>query len=224
MRKILLAQETQGLRGFSFEIIKKIINDKGLEKEIQVAKVHAENFEFTLFEDHKDRTEKEIKDRLAEVLGTTWVEEVEKPEAQVKSELIHMIADKLDSELSIAEVKKLLRSLTDVKPESELHNYPSLYPAWRPGTTVKIGEKYQHGGKLYKVVQAHTSQIDWSPEKVPALFTAFTPEGVIAAWKQPAGAQDAYQVGVKVTHKGSTWQNNTANNVWEPGVYGWTKL
>jgi hypothetical protein len=42
------------------------------------------------------------------------------------------------------------------------------------------------------------------------------------AWVQP-GSTNPYQVGDKVSHKGKHWLNNTANNVWEPGVYGWTE-
>lgn len=42
------------------------------------------------------------------------------------------------------------------------------------------------------------------------------------AWVQPTGGHDAYQIGDRVTHNGQTWTCNMANNVWKPGVYGWT--
>jgi len=47
------------------------------------------------------------------------------------------------------------------------------------------------------------------------------------AWIQPTGAQDAYPLTdvrgnpVRVIHNGAVWQNNTAANTWEPGVFGW---
>jgi hypothetical protein len=41
-------------------------------------------------------------------------------------------------------------------------------------------------------------------------------------WVQPTGSQDAYQVGDRVTFEGQTWESTAANNVWSPGVYGWT--
>lgn len=44
-----------------------------------------------------------------------------------------------------------------------------------------------------------------------------------APWKQPEGAHDAYKKGAEVSHKGSVWTSDVDNNVWEPGVYGWTK-
>ena len=59
---------------------------------------------------------------------------------------------------------------------------------------------------------------------MPALFTQIAPAGTIPAWVQPTGAQDAYQLGDKVTHNGFTWESTYANNVWEPGVFGWVKI
>lgn len=35
------------------------------------------------------------------------------------------------------------------------------------------------------------------------------------------GAHDAYALGAKVSHKEKHWTSTVANNVWEPGVYGW---
>ena len=44
-----------------------------------------------------------------------------------------------------------------------------------------------------------------------------------APWQQPEGAHDAYNKGAEVSHKGSEWTSDVDGNVWEPGVYGWTK-
>ena len=43
-------------------------------------------------------------------------------------------------------------------------------------------------------------------------------------WSQPLGAHDAYAQGAKVSHNGKKWTSDVANNVWEPGVYGWTEV
>ena len=72
-----------------------------------------------------------------------------------------------------------------------------------------------------KAVQAHTSQADWTPDVVPALFAEIAPPGLIAEWVQPTGAQDTYSLGEQVTHGGQTWESTVDNNSWEPGVYGW---
>lgn len=46
-----------------------------------------------------------------------------------------------------------------------------FYPEWAAGQSYTVGCKLLYGGELYKVIQAHTSQADWTPDAVPALFT-----------------------------------------------------
>ena len=80
-------------------------------------------------------------------------------------------------------------------------------------------------GNLYKCVQAHRSQAGWEPENTPALWTKIgDPSEEYPAWSQPLGAHDAYPLGAKVSHNGKKWTSDVDNNVWEPGVYGWSKV
>lgn len=46
-----------------------------------------------------------------------------------------------------------------------------FYPDWSAGQAYTAGFKAQHGGKLWRCVQAHTSQTGWEPENAPALWT-----------------------------------------------------
>lgn len=46
----------------------------------------------------------------------------------------------------------------------------NLHPEWAENVAYVVGRKVQHNGKLWRVLQAHTSQIGWEPENVPALF------------------------------------------------------
>ena len=45
-----------------------------------------------------------------------------------------------------------------------------FYPAWQGGQSYPVGYKLQYGGKLYRVIQAHTSQDDWTPDASASLF------------------------------------------------------
>ena len=98
-----------------------------------------------------------------------------------------------------------------------------LYPVWKAGIDVKVDERYRYEDTLYKCVQQHTTQVDWTPDKTPALWTVISldewPE-----WKQPTGASDAYNQGDKVSHSGKHWVSDVNANVWEPGVYGWSEV
>ena len=46
-----------------------------------------------------------------------------------------------------------------------------FYPEWAAGQDYTVGYKVQHGGKLWRCLQAHTSQTGWEPENAPALWT-----------------------------------------------------
>lgn len=100
------------------------------------------------------------------------------------------------------------------------------YPPFKIGKAYLQNERFYYpiNQKLYKVLQSHTSQAQWLPTEAVSLYVAVTPENVIAAWVQPVGSQDAYQIGDKVTYGGFTWESTAANNVWQPGVYGWVKI
>ena len=50
---------------------------------------------------------------------------------------------------------------------------PRLYPTWVAGMAVKAGDRLYYPGtnRLYKVGSDHTTQSDWTPDAVPALYT-----------------------------------------------------
>lgn len=45
-----------------------------------------------------------------------------------------------------------------------------LYQAWKTGTEYTAGTRVRYGGKLWRVMQAHTAQEYWTPDVVPSLF------------------------------------------------------
>ena len=99
-----------------------------------------------------------------------------------------------------------------------------LFPSWKADMAVSVGERYKYNGKLYKVVQAHTTQSDWTPDVAKSLFAEVSvdewPE-----WVQPTGAQDAYMIGDKVTFEGEHYMSLIDYNTYSPSVYpaGWQK-
>ncbi len=97
-----------------------------------------------------------------------------------------------------------------------------LFPQWVIGRAYAVDERLQYNGVLYRVVQAHTSQADWTPDITPALFVVVSldewPEFV-----QPTGAHDAYKKGDKVTFEGKHYISLIDANVYSPTAYpaGW---
>ena len=47
----------------------------------------------------------------------------------------------------------------------------TFYPEWASDTDYTAGYKVQRGGKLWRCIQAHTSQIGWEPENAASLWT-----------------------------------------------------
>lgn len=125
----------------------------------------------------------------------------------------------------IEAVKRMLQTSAEELTDEQALEVAAIYPTWssKIGEAVSIGERYWYDGDLYKVVQAHTVQDNWTPDITPAMFTKVSIEE-FPAWVQPTGAQDAYMSGDKVTHNDLHWECTVDYNVYEPGVYGWTQL
>lgn len=122
-------------------------------------------------------------------------------------------------------VKKMLSSDTINLSDEDALAVAALYPTWleKLGMSVSVGDRLWYDGKLYKVVQTHTTQEDWTPDATPALYTEVSIEE-IPEWVQPIGSTGLYVAGDKVKHNGSTWESTVDNNSWEPGVYGWNEI
>lgn len=100
-----------------------------------------------------------------------------------------------------------------------------IYPEWKTETAYAVGDRVLYGDTLYKCLQAHTSQDTWTPSEAVSLWAVVLvpdPE-VIPEWVQP-DSTNAYKTGDKVKHNGKTWVSDVDNNVWEPGVYGWSEV
>jgi hypothetical protein len=119
-------------------------------------------------------------------------------------------------------IENAAQSLSD---ESALE-VVSLYPAWDGnGVNYITGLKLRYEDVLYKVLQDHTSQPDWTPVAAHSIYAkVLIPDvNVIPEWEQP-DSTNPYMMGDKVSHNGKTWVSTVDNNVWEPGVYGWSEV
>lgn len=103
-----------------------------------------------------------------------------------------------------------------------------FFEAWETGKGYFLNDRVSYSGAVYRCIQSHTSQSDWTPDIVPALWTRIRanpdPHVDPEDWVQPTGASDAYNKGDKVKHNTYIWESDVDANVWEPGVYGWTQI
>ena len=120
--------------------------------------------------------------------------------------------------------RKLLEKTTAAMDDTEIVEYPDFVEKWSgDGKEYKTGKRLSYNGVIYKVLSDHTSQEGWTPDAAHSLFAkVLIPDSdKIYPWEQPDSV-NPYKAGDRVTHKGQTWTSTVDNNVWEPGVYGWT--
>ena len=129
--------------------------------------------------------------------------------------------------MSIIERAKRLRAVIEQTVENLTDNaaleVPELFPVWEPGAEYVAGQRVRYDGILYKVLTAHASQAEWLPGVAHSLFAPvlIPDDNTIPEWVQP-DSTNTYKAGDKVKHNGKTWKSDVDNNVWEPGVYGWS--
>lgn len=94
--------------------------------------------------------------------------------AAMQAEQARAEAEEKHRPLSAAEVQEMLvrqQINTLAVDDQTAYRMRAFYPEWQEGQSYTVGYKLLYGGELYKVIQAHTSQADWTPDIVPALFT-----------------------------------------------------
>lgn len=109
----------------------------------------------------------------------------------------------------------------------------AVFDPWQAGKSYAVDNYVTYGlngvgdPQLYKVAQNHTSQSDWTPDTVPALYTPVgLDESGYPVWSQPTGAHDAYNNGDIVNYNGTLYQSTMDGNTYAPDVYpaGWEEV
>lgn len=128
--------------------------------------------------------------------------------------------------ISTAEARKMraeIEARAEELPDSTAFEVPYMFPQWKI-KDYQTGDRVQYGGLLYKCLQSHTAQADWTPDVSVSLWVRIDDPSIEwPEWRQPTGAQDAYAKGAKVSHNDKHWISDVDGNVWEPGVYGWSE-
>ena len=154
-------------------------------------------------------------------------EVVEKSAEQLMAEKLSEAKWHQDEAIKDLQIKQVQTTAQTFDDATALDN-KLIYPFWEAGIPVEAGQRYLYvmNTTLYKVLQPHTTQADWTPDITPALWKVVQPEGVIPDFVQPTGAHDAYMKGEKVKFNGSVYESVIDNNSWSPTAYpaGWKKL
>jgi hypothetical protein len=105
----------------------------------------------------------------------------------------------------------------DMMTAQEIAEMASMFDPWQPGETLQVDDLRAYDGMLWRVVQGHTTQADWTPDIARSLFVRTVAQDVIPEWVQPLGSHDAWPLGAVVTYNGLLYESQVAANVGMPG-------
>ena len=129
--------------------------------------------------------------------------------------------------------RKALQMFAFTLNDEQAMEVATIYPVWMTDTQYKVNDIRSYGEnevgdpQLYRCVQAHTSQDDWTPDISASLWT---PIGLgpdqVPVWSRPTGAHDAYNIGDRVhypTASDSIYRSLIDGNIYSPDEYpaGW---
>lgn len=118
------------------------------------------------------------------------------------------------------ELRKKIELASSTMTDENALTAVELFPMWKTATEHDVGVRVQYEGTLYKCIQAHTSQADWTPDATPALWVVVSLDEY-PEWVQPTGTHNAYNIGDKVSYNGQHYICTSNANVYAPDVYGW---
>ena len=160
---------------------------------------------------------------------------------------IRFVWEVVDIELSEAQIQNVeaqkamemlnidFQARVQTLPDEQALMVPTVFPLWAVGVPYQVDFKVRFNDILYKVLQAHTSQVDWTPDVAVSLFVQVgavnddvppenetPPEEIIPEWIQP-DSTNPYMKGDKVIFEGRIYESIIDNNVWSPAAYpaGW---
>ena len=136
----------------------------------------------------------------------------------------------MDKRQATEQLRRALQMFAQTLTDEEAMEIATVYPKYEVGKAYNAGEFLTYGEngtgdpQLYKVVQAHTSQEDWTPDKTESLYEpiGLNKEGY-PVWSKPSGTHDAYNKEDVVDYNGTLYKSLIDGNVYSPDEYpaGW---
>lgn len=123
-------------------------------------------------------------------------------------------------------LRELIEKASATLTDEEALDGIELFPRWsEESKAYSVNNRVSYEGTLFKCLQNHTSQSSWTPADAPSLWVRVdNPADEWPEWIQPLGSTDAYPLGAKVSYDGKHWISDIDNNIWAPGVYGWSEV
>ena len=120
--------------------------------------------------------------------------------------------------------RRALQMFATTLTEDQALEVATIYEPWDFGKAYAVGDYLTYGTnsvgdpQLYKVAQAHISQENWTPDKVPSIYVPIgLDDSGYPVWAAPTGAHDAYNIGDIVNYNGTLYESLINGNTTIPG-------
>jgi hypothetical protein len=125
------------------------------------------------------------------------------------------------------ELRSVIEELAVNLDDEKALDSKELFPYWNAEAAYEVGARVRFEDTLYKCLQAHQAQADWTPTAAPSLWAKVLipdPE-VVPVWEQP-DSTNPYMKGDRVhypTADDPIYESLIDNNTWSPEAYpaGW---
>ena len=154
--------------------------------------------------------------------GTVSIKMGKPTESELSAATVTALVGQSITPQRAAKLRPVIEAAATSLPDSDAAKAVELFPKWEYPHDYVVGDRVNDisTNKLYKCVQAHTSQALWEPAATPALWVVVSIDEY-PEWVQPTGAHDAYNVGDKVSYNGKHYICTADANIYAPDVYGW---
>ena len=117
----------------------------------------------------------------------------------------------------VREFRSFIEKMAESVDDETAKSHKDVFPLWKGGVEYKKDFRVRYNEVLYKVLQDHVSQLNWTPDTAVSLYVRVDdPTIEWPEWIQPQGSHDAYPLGYKVSHNSHHWISLVDANVWEP--------
>ena len=136
----------------------------------------------------------------------------------------------MDKLQAAEQLRKAIQMFAATLTDEQSLQIACVYDVYQVNKSYNVDDLFTYGTnsvgdpQLYRVVQAHISQADWTPDTTPALYTPIgLDDSGYDIWSKPTGAHDAYNIGDIVNYNGKLYKSKINGNVWSPDEYpaGW---
>ena len=126
--------------------------------------------------------------------------------------------------LKVKTFREKLETVSQSLPDDLAQFSVAMYPHWNEEAHYETNYRVQYNDVVYKCLQSHDAQTQWTPTDAPSLWAKVLNDG-IKPWERP-DSTNTYMKGDKVIYNGKIYESTIDYNSYSPSEYpqGWKEV